>query len=556
MGLQGKPVRSPRWSRALAIFSLRHTPIGRSTQAQPYTAAAHVKYITRPQAARHVMAARMPDKPTPAAAYLRQMEDGGRVNARIADKVMLALPKELTQQQRVQLVRDFANDVTQNRAPWLAAIHDRGKDAANPHCHLLIRDRDPATGKRVIGMSDAGSTEMLREKWEHHANQALQRAGHAVRIDRRSLKDQGIDRAPTIHEGPNVRAMEARGARPRSRLRLVRNGRGARNPSRRVDYRTIDKGRTRPAYNRSLRAAETEADFWEAIDRDQQRRDFAERGLGADYARWEKREQSSMNGIGRLAHKPQQIGHRVPAPDKLRPLPSPFTPPGGPARIARSPGALEPATDSIAGRQRQDNLADQFSARPVRAPFRGERPEGRKTEEHSQSMDKQPKIARGAIMSEKDGRIHQQIERQRDEAKLEAEQSRGRFDDLMSRSYRDPKAAEGKMDAFRAKHGNEKLYEKLDHQTLGSPYGRGVGFGRRPGSIASPDGYKPGAGEARQDSHIARRQLPEATRKMHEDQEKLRGAERTVDNNRPARPRPQMANPPPQPVRRSRNAQP
>ncbi len=291
MGLHGKPVRSAMETR-VAIFSLRHTPIGRSTQAQPFTAAAHVKYVTRPQAARHVMAERMPARPGPAANYLRRMEDADRVNARVADKVMLALPRELSQEQRVQLIRGFANDVTQNRAPWLAAIHDRGKDARNPHCHLLIRDRDPASGKRVIGMSDAGSTEMLREKWEEHANRALETAGHPVRIDRRSLKDQGLDRAPTIHEGPNVRAMEARGASPRSKVRTMRNGPGARRPSRRVDYRNIDHGRTRPAYNRSLRPAETEADYWEAIDRDRERKEFGERGLGSDYARREKRLQA------------------------------------------------------------------------------------------------------------------------------------------------------------------------------------------------------------------------------------------------------------------------
>ncbi|MET4232627.1 hypothetical protein ABIA85_005916 [Bradyrhizobium sp. LA6.10] len=250
------------------------------------------------------MAARMPQRPKDASNYLKQMENGDRANARVADKVMLALPKELNQEQRVDLVRGFADDVTKGRASWLAAIHDKGKDAGNPHCHLLIRDRCPETGKRVIGMSESGSTEMLRAKWEQHANRALEQAGHSARIDRRSLKAQGIDRAPTIHEGPNVRAMEKRGARPQSRVRGRRNGRGARRGTRQVDYPSIDRGQTRPGYNRALRAQESEADYWAAIDQDSQRREFEERGLGADFRRRQKAAPSQRPNLGNTEKQP------------------------------------------------------------------------------------------------------------------------------------------------------------------------------------------------------------------------------------------------------------
>ncbi|WP_249734834.1 MobA/MobL family protein [Bradyrhizobium sp. sGM-13] len=520
----------------MAIYSLRHTPIGRSTQDRPHTAAAHVGYISRPQAARHFMAARMPERPKAAAAYLRQMEDGDRVNARVADKVMLALPKELNREQRVQLVRDFANDVTKGRASWLAALHDKGKDVGNPHCHLLIRDRDPETGKRVIGMSESGSTEMLREKWQQHANRALELAGHDARIDRRSLQAQGIDRPPTIHEGPNVRAMEARGGRPQSRPRLVRNGRGARNPSRQVDYPSIDRGQTRPAYNRSLKAVETEADFWEAADRDQQRREFEDRGLGADYARWEKtsRRPGSMQGVRRFPVKQQQGGFGVPAAGEFRPLSVPPPLPSHSPRVAFGPRVLKPASDGVSRGERQGDFAENLSKSPMRAALRGERPEGRNTKEHKSMMGQQPKIARGSDMSDEDDRLHKQHAAERNRLKFEADQSRGRFDDLMKRSFRDPKAAERKMDEYQAKHGPEKLYEKLDHESLGSPYGRGVSFGRRPGSMASLDGLKSGAGDLQRQSNIARRQLPEATKKMHADRDKLRGAEQTFENSRPA----------------------
>lgn len=256
----------------MAIYSLHHQPIGKSTQARPHTSAAHVRYITRPSAASRIEAGRMPAKPSEAAAFMVDAENGDRKNARVSDKVLLALPRELDAQQRAELVRGYAEEVTQGRAPWLAAFHDRGKDAHNPHAHLLVRDRDPATGKRVAGLSEMGSTERLRTLWENHANRALERAGRPERINRRTLEAQGIARAPTVHEGQKAQQMERRGARPESRLRNYRNRPGSRLPRRQVDYRDIDRGRSRPAYNRDIR--ETPADYWQALDADNQAREL------------------------------------------------------------------------------------------------------------------------------------------------------------------------------------------------------------------------------------------------------------------------------------------
>jgi hypothetical protein len=275
MGLQANPAH--REGQQVAIYSLHHSPIGKSTQAQSYTAAAHINYITRRRAMSLMQKARLPGQnPREVAEYLKACEDQDRKNARVIDKVMLALPKELSQTERIGLVREFAENVTQGRAPWLAAFHDKGKDARNPHCHLVIRDRDPKTGKRVIGTSEKGSTEQLRESWEKFANQALERAGVSERIDRRTLADQGVEREPTIHEGPRSQAMDKRGAKPKSRQRRVRNAPGAKRPERSVDYRLIDKGKSRPELNRERRdaAQENERDYWEAIDRDNQAREL------------------------------------------------------------------------------------------------------------------------------------------------------------------------------------------------------------------------------------------------------------------------------------------
>mgnify|MGYP001074663281 FL=1 len=85
----------------MAIYSLHHTPVGKSTQAQPYTAAAHLGYITRKNAMSGLEKARFPgENPREMAAYLRQCEDVDRKHARVIDKVMLALPRELNGKQR------------------------------------------------------------------------------------------------------------------------------------------------------------------------------------------------------------------------------------------------------------------------------------------------------------------------------------------------------------------------------------------------------------------------------------------------------------------------
>lgn len=174
-----------------------------------------MSYITRTGACREVLGS---DMPVPAAgerggearAWLNEQESADRKNARVIDKVTIALPRELDAVQRVELVRAFAAEVTQGRVPWLAAVHDQGKDAENPHAHVVLRDRDLETGKMALRMSQSGSTEMLRETWERVCNAALERAGVNDRIDRRTLEAQGIEREPTKHIGPQALQIETR----------------------------------------------------------------------------------------------------------------------------------------------------------------------------------------------------------------------------------------------------------------------------------------------------------------------------------------------------------
>lgn len=219
----------------MAIYHLTHRTVGRTTHAAG-TAGAHIGYITRASACRAVIAQHIPEaapgsKGGAARAWLDAQELADRKNARVIDKLEIALPIELDQAQRVELVRAFVQELTGGKpVPFFAAFHDKPgtKDAANPHVHLVIRDRDPATGKgRVIGMSEKGSTERAREIWEQVCNEALRDAHQTARVDRRSLVDQGItDRASPGHEGPRARKIEAK-SKPSDKLARIREARKA-----------------------------------------------------------------------------------------------------------------------------------------------------------------------------------------------------------------------------------------------------------------------------------------------------------------------------------------
>ncbi|MHA3916708.1 MobA/MobL family protein [Halovulum sp. GXIMD14793] len=235
----------------MAIFHVSHKTVGRSTHAAG-TAGAHADYIEREKACRIAFGEHMPTKRGETRRWLDEQEAGDRKNARVIDKLTLALPLELDAQQRVDLVRAFVEELSEGKpVPWLAAIHDNEQDADNPHCHLIIRDRHVETGKRAIGMSEKGSTERARETWERAANTFLLQAGSNERIDRRSLKAQraellaeepkyrkyqpelademlaraeALDRKPQGHEGPQSREIERKG-RHSEKLERIRNAR-------------------------------------------------------------------------------------------------------------------------------------------------------------------------------------------------------------------------------------------------------------------------------------------------------------------------------------------
>ena len=184
----------------MAIFSLHHKSIGRTTH-RAGRAGAHIRYISRRTAEPTTGANLMPSDWKAAKRWIDREEKNGRKNERVADTVMVALPRELTPQQRRLLVTRYLEAVTRNAVPWYFAIHETGDDENNPHAHILIRDKCPIGRRRVVLLSEKGSTHRLRLKWAEEASNALKMAGHNMKIDERSYKAQGIEQIPTRHRG-------------------------------------------------------------------------------------------------------------------------------------------------------------------------------------------------------------------------------------------------------------------------------------------------------------------------------------------------------------------
>jgi len=154
-------------------------------------------------------------------------------DAQLARELQLSLPCELTTEQNLELVRDFIKTkFVEHGVIADIAIHapSRHGDDRNYHAHVLLTLREvgpegfgkkarlweqqKGEGKRKSWKQfEAERLTEWRREWAEYENRALARYGHPERVDHRSLKDQGIDREPTTHVGPDANEMERRGVK-------------------------------------------------------------------------------------------------------------------------------------------------------------------------------------------------------------------------------------------------------------------------------------------------------------------------------------------------------
>lgn len=121
-----------------------------------------------------------------------------RKDAQLAREIEIGLPVELSAEQQIGLLRDFAKNsfVSQGMVADVALHLDNDK---NPHAHVMLTTRDIGPGGFGQKRRDWNArTELLawREGWANTANQHLAQAGLDIRIDHRTLEAQGLDLVP------------------------------------------------------------------------------------------------------------------------------------------------------------------------------------------------------------------------------------------------------------------------------------------------------------------------------------------------------------------------
>lgn len=172
-------------------------------------------------------------------------------NARVAKKVVVALPRELGIDEWRDMLSDYVQPLIEGGWPCVYAIHTDA-DGHNPHAHILIANRQldengewkkaktkkvyalDADGNRIPQLDENGEQKLgkrnerlwkretisanpldqretlveMRESWASVCNARLE---PPAKIDHRSHAERELETIPTIHEGYAARAIEQRG---------------------------------------------------------------------------------------------------------------------------------------------------------------------------------------------------------------------------------------------------------------------------------------------------------------------------------------------------------
>lgn len=160
----------------------------------------------------------------------------------------VALQNEFSLEENIALARQFLLEQFVSRGMICDfSVHQPDKEdggIANPHFHVMcpirplkengkwdakqhrvyvldedgnrIRDEAGNYVFNAVPTTNWGRPETLeewRKAWADLCNSRFEEKGLSCRIDHRNYERQGIEQLPTVHEGPAVRQMEARGIR-------------------------------------------------------------------------------------------------------------------------------------------------------------------------------------------------------------------------------------------------------------------------------------------------------------------------------------------------------
>lgn len=204
----------------MAIFHLCAKVICRSTGGNAIAAAAYragqrlvcertgrVHNYTRKTEVAHreiLLPAGAPEWMNNREALWNAVEDAERrKDAQLCREVEVALPLELSLDQQVSLLRKFVREAFVAQG-MVADMNIHAKER-NPHGHIQLTMRDVTAdgfGKKNRDWNKLDLVDQWREMLARYCNEALEQAGYAgVRVDHRSLAEQGRADLPTVHVG-------------------------------------------------------------------------------------------------------------------------------------------------------------------------------------------------------------------------------------------------------------------------------------------------------------------------------------------------------------------
>ena len=161
-------------------------------------------------------------------------------NSQLAREVEVALPKELSAEKNIALVREYVRQhFVEHGMCADVAIHDTGE--GNPHAHIMLTMRPfnddgswgakskkeyilNKNGERIklksgeyksrkvnaVDWNEQTKAEEWRSGWADCVNKYLESENVTERVDHRSYERQGIDQIPTVHLGTAAFQMEKR----------------------------------------------------------------------------------------------------------------------------------------------------------------------------------------------------------------------------------------------------------------------------------------------------------------------------------------------------------
>jgi len=138
-----------------------------------------------------------------------------RKDSQLFREVTLALPREQSHEQNKNCVEDYCTKNFTDKGMVAHLSYHESKNE-NPHVHIMLTMRE--LNKKGFGQKNRSwnSKENLnnwREDWANTVNNHLEKNMIDQSIDHRSLRDQGLSRAPQIHVGSSAMEMEKRGVK-------------------------------------------------------------------------------------------------------------------------------------------------------------------------------------------------------------------------------------------------------------------------------------------------------------------------------------------------------